>query len=381
MALLVPDIQPGNEAAEQAGYAVEAFLPLLAHMPLVDVRSPGEFAQGHIPGAVNVPLFEDAERAEVGTLYNRKGRQAAVLRGLALVGPKLVSLAQGARAAYDDFSHAGRKSAAGREGREDAAPAHDSPQLALHCARGGMRSQSMAWLLRTVGFQTHVLRGGYKTFRHFVLESFEKPWPLITLGGKTGAGKTEVLACLRRSGEQVLDLERLARHRGSAFGGFEDDPQPTREHFENRLAVALYHLDANRPIWVEDECENLGCVNVPSSLFRRLRAAPLALLETPEEDRLTRVLREYSDLPSQTIADALDRIQKRLGGLEHRRARAALDAGDLPTVARLLLAYYDKAYARQIAPRKPFIVVAADTPEEAAERLREASAARRGRDT
>jgi tRNA 2-selenouridine synthase len=235
-----------------------------------------------------------------------------------------------------------------------------------------MRSQSVAWLLRTAGLRVHVLRGGYKRFRHFVLASFERPWPLVTLGGKTGSGKTEVLACLRQSGEQVLDLEHLARHRGSAFGGFEDEPQPTREHFENRVAVALYHLDAKRPVWVEDESQNLGRVNVPAPLYQQLRAAPLALIETPEDARLARVLREYGNLSTQTVADSLDRIQKKLGGLEHRRARTALDAGDLPTIARLLLAYYDRAYARQIAPREPFAVIASPTPEKAAEGLLDA---------
>ena len=355
---------------EQAGlYAVEAFLPLLARMPLIDVRSPGEFTQGHVPGAVNLPLFDDAERAEVGTLYSRKGKQEAVLRGLALVGPKLVSLVRGARAAHEDFLRKRREFESGQEGQPPSVSC-EHPEVALHCLRGGMRSQSVAWLLSTAGLRVYVLHGGYKSFRRFVLASFERAWPLVALGGKTGSGKTEALACLRRSGEQTLDLEHLARHRGSAFGGVEDEPQPTREHFENRVAMALYYMDAQRPVWVEDESENLGRVNVPSPLYGQLRAAPLAVMETPEEDRLARVLCEYGNLPPQTIADSLDRIRKKLGGLEHSRARAALDAGDLPSVARLLLTYYDRAYARQITPRQPFAVVAAATPEEAAARLR-----------
>ncbi|MFN7899561.1 MAG: tRNA 2-selenouridine(34) synthase MnmH, partial [Synechococcaceae cyanobacterium] len=186
--------------------------------PLLDVRSPAEFAQGHIPGAINLPVFDDAERAEIGTLYKQQGREAAVLRGLALVGPRLESLAACLA--------------------ERAAASPGQP-LRLQCWRGGMRSDSVAWLAGRLGLATLVLQGGYKAYRQWVLAQFERAWPLRLLGGRTGTGKTALLLALRQRGVAVLDLEGLAHHRGSSFGGLGLPPQPSSEHYENRLATGL----------------------------------------------------------------------------------------------------------------------------------------------
>jgi tRNA 2-selenouridine synthase len=368
----VPDEQDGGNGARQEETAhVLFFLSLLERMPLLDVRSPAEFARGHIPGAVNTPLFDDAGRAEVGALYARVGQRAAFLRGLELAGSRLAFMARSAFAAWEGFPH--------NSGQLSEPPAPSTarpgmigeprPEIALHCWRGGMRSKSVAWLLRTAGLRTHVLRGGYKAFRRFVLASFEAPMRLMALGGRTGSGKTETLACLRENGAQVIDLESLAGHRGSAFGGYADKPQPSGEHFENSLAMALFRLDAGKPVWIEDESENLGNVNLPRSFYRQLRAAPLVLQETPGNARLARVLREYGDQTPEAIGTSLGRIQKRLGGLEHRRALEYLAAGDLPALARLLLAYYDRAYDKQAATRRPVAVIVAASPEDAARRI------------
>ena len=346
-----------SDRASMHSLGVEDFLRLCATLsralragpfPLADVRSPVEFAKGHIPGAVNIPLFSDEERAEVGTLYKHEGREIAMVRGLELVGPKLGALARAA------FSLCRGRTAG---------------EVALYCSRGGMRSSSMGWLLSTVGLRVHVLEGGYKAFRRHVLDSFERPQNLLVLGGKTGSGKTRVLERMAARGAQVVDLEGLARHRGSAFGALAGAPQPTREQFENDLAVVLERMNPALPVWVEDESENLGTVNVPRAFFRQLRASPLLILDVSDQVRLARVLEDYGSLPAEVMGRCLDHIKKRLGGLEHGRAHACLAANDLPGLAVILLGYYDRAYAKQAANRLSAATVHADDPDEAAERL------------
>lgn len=320
-------------------------------LALIDVRSPGEFRQGHMPGAVNLPLFSDEERAVVGTLYKRQGRNEAVFTGLGLVGPKMELLA--------------------RKASEIAGP---EQEVCLYCSRGGMRSRSMGWLFSQAGVRAHLLQGGYKTFRRHVLAFIEEicaadSLRLIALGGRTGSGKTEVLRLMASRGAQVIDLEGMARHRGSAFGGLPNTAQPTCEHFSNLLALALARCDQELPVWVEDESENIGTVNLPAPFYRKLRASALALLETPDSQRLERVLKDYGDMPRVEMGEALDRISKRLGGLEHKKARELLAAGDLRSLAALLLGYYDRAYDKQLHKRSPEAVVRAESPEQAAERL------------
>lgn len=304
-----------------------SFLNLRNHMPLLDVRSPSEFARGHIPGAVSFPLFNDEERAEVGTLYTQTGRQAAVVRGLALVGPKLSGMAE--------------------RGLELAG---ERRELALTCWRGGMRSASVAWLLQQAGITTHCLPGGYKAYRTYIQSLFALPWRLLVLGGMTGSGKTEILHALA-SQSQVIDLEGLAKHRGSAFGALPQEPQPTTEHFENRMGDALLPLDPAHPIWVEDECQNLGMINIPQAFYARMQAAPLIRLHTPRPDRLKRVLYGYDPARNNFAAEGMDRIRKRLGDENHRKAKAALAAGEYETAAGILLDYYDRAYEKQLRKR------------------------------
>lgn len=325
--------------------------PFPPTLPLVDVRSPAEFQQGHIPGAVNIPLFSDSERAKVGTVYKTLGRDEAVVQGLAFVGPRLEAMAR----AFLSLAAGGR-------------------DVAVYCSRGGMRSGSVAWLMRTLGLRAHVLEGGYKTFRRHVLAFFScfqdsPPYALRVLGGRTGSGKTEVLRLMAEKKAQVVDLEGLARHRGSAFGALEGIPQPSNEHFENLLALALKQCDPAFPVWVEDECENLGRINLPGAFFRCLRAAPLAVLEVPHEARLARVLADYGDTPKGEMLSGIDRIRKRLGGLEHKRAQAFLEENNMRELAEILLAYYDRAYEKQLRCRTPYAVVNAVAPADAARDL------------
>ncbi len=329
---------------------IHQFLDKAGHVPVIDVRSPGEFAHGHIPGAFNIPLFDDAERAKVGTRYKRAGRDAAVLTGLELIGPKLASFVKQSRRLSPDG------------------------EVLVHCWRGGMRSASFAWLLETAGLRVAgTLRQGYKAFRQEALHAFEKPLPLVVLGGQTGSGKTEILHSLRQLGEQVVDLEGLAHHKGSSFGAIGEAPQPTVEQFENELFAALRPLDPGRRIWLEDESATIGTVRIPHPFFAQMRRAPVFFLEVPKEERIGRLVQMYTGCDDALLAEAVERIHKRLGGQHYARAMQALSAGDYATVADVTLTYYDKAYLFGLSKRDPNTVhrlpVAGLSPAATAERL------------
>jgi tRNA 2-selenouridine synthase len=298
----------------------DEFLQRAAAVPVVDVRSPAEFAQGHIPGAVNIPLFSNEERAVVGTAYKQVSKDEALLRGLEYVGPKMAG-----------FVRQSKKLATQGE-------------VLVHCWRGGMRSGSFAWLLETAGLTVATLSGGYKAYRNEVLGRFTRPWQLLVLGGKTGSGKTEILKELQRAGEQVLDLEALAHHKGSSFGAIGQAPQPTSEHFENSIARELQQLDPTRRIWIEDESRTVGKCFVPLALWEQMRLAPVAFVDVPKEIRIQRLVREYACFDPALLFDATERIQKRLGGQHYQAAVQALQQHDYATVADITLTYYDKAY-------------------------------------
>lgn len=307
---------------------------LAGNVPVVDVRSPGEFRQGHIPGAHNLPLFDNAERAVVGTLYKQQGRDQAVLEGLRIVGPKLAGIVETCQGLAPDG------------------------HIRVHCWRGGERSGSVAWLLDKAGFaRVDVLRGGYKAFRNLVLESFNSPPPLKVLGGYTGTGKTETLDLLRAQGEQVIDLEGLAHHKGSSFGALGELPQPSTEHFENLLWKAVQDLSRTRPTWVEDESLMIGRVRIPGPFFEAMRRSTLYFADMPIEERADRLVVDYGRFPKEELAEAVRRIEKRLGPQHCKAALEALEQGDLRTVALITLHYYDKSYRRGLEGRDPGQVV------------------------
>jgi len=296
---------------------------------IIDVRSPGEFSDGHIPGAINIPLFTDEERAKVGTLYKQASPEAAMDAGLAFAGAKMKSLA--------------------RQGR--AAAQKSGSKLLIHCWRGGNRSKAMEWLFRFAGIDVARLAGGYKGYRT-ALHSFfnDNDFELHIIGGYTGAGKTEVLQYLREAGEQVIDFERLANHKGSAFGAIGEEEQPTNEQFENDLFEEFRKFDVRRPVWLENESKNIGKTYMPEGLWDKLRISKLFALEVSEEVRLNRALRYYSeDVNIVALKDCFDRIRKRLGGLAYQQAMQALDQQDLRTAAAIALKYYDKSYRFQLA--------------------------------
>ena len=304
------------------------FLEKFDGIPVIDVRSPKEFLQGHIPDAINLPLFDDEERKKVGTLYKKSGKEASLLLSLDIVGPKM---------SY--FVKTARKLSPDRE-------------ILIHCWRGGMRSASMAWLFETADFKVSVLNGGYKAYRKYIRQKIGEEANLIVVGGKTGCGKSEILYYLTKAAEQVLDLENIAHHKGSAFGDLGQENQPTNEQFENNLFQAWQKLDLNLPVWIEDESRGIGTVSIPEPLYNKIRQSIVIFLDVEKEIRITRLVKEYALFDPALLEDAILRINKKLGGLNTKLAIEALFNKDFNTAASILLTYYDKAYLKGLSMRE-----------------------------
>ena len=301
-----------------------------AEGPLVDVRSPGEFEQGHWPGAINLPLFTDQERAEVGTTYKQMGRSKAIEIGLKTTGPKLAELAEALKAIVDDHSGSG---------------------LRLYCWRGGMRSGSLAWLAELLDLQPRVLEGGYKSYRRWVLEQFQLQWPLRLLAGRTGTGKTELLKTLSAMDVAVVDLEGLAHHRGSSFGGLGMPPQPRTEHFENLLAEDLDRCRSiqAQQIWLEAESARIGNCQIPSALVLQMKSSPALEIRRSLQERVERLVEVYGLQGRQELQEATMRISRRLGPQRTRQAMEALEINRWDLACEAMLDYYDRCYEHELA--------------------------------
>jgi tRNA 2-selenouridine synthase len=233
----------------------------------------------------------------------------------------------------------------------DARP-EEQPPLLVHCWRGGMRSASFCWLLEQVGLQPMMLQGGYKAFRRAAHQAFGAERKLVVLSGMTGAGKTQKLHELAQSGQQTLDLEGLAHHRGSSFGAIGLPPQPTCEQFQNRVYMRLRELDSEQITWVEDESPSIGKVRVPDELWWMMRRSPAFVLQVDRRDRAENLAAEYGQLSAKLLADATQRLEKRLGRPRVTELLNDLDQGKLVDVAYKLLEYYDKTY-QHAAKRRP----------------------------
>jgi tRNA 2-selenouridine synthase len=311
-----------NPAEIQAkDLSIETFLREGRLGVMVDVRSPGEFQSGHIPGAINVPLFDDHERAEIGTLYKIRGKDEAVLRGIEIVSPKLADFIRSVK----DKSHADNK-------------------VYVYCFRGGMRSSSFCWLMETAGLEAWRLGGGYKRYRNEVLDFYRQPLPLVLVGGATGSGKTDVLRELKKLGRQVVDLEGLAHHKGSAFGFIGQAQQPAQQQFENDLHFEFSGLDLRQPVFLEDESFSIGTVRLPYELWLQMKEAPIVKLQLPFEARVKRLVDEYGQTSIETLKRPLLAIRNRLGPQHYKSALEHLEKGEFDKVAEITLHYYDKAY-------------------------------------
>ncbi len=314
--------------------SIGIYLSKYSDIPLIDVRSPGEFKQGHIPKAINIPLFSNDERAQVGTVYKQKSKQKAIDLGYIIVEPKLVSFI------------------------DESIRVAPSKVIVVHCWRGGMRSQSFAQHLHDNGFKkVYVIEKGYKAFRNFALSFFEQKFKLKILGGYTGSGKTDVLKVLKSKGEQVVDLEGLANHKGSAFGAIGEKEQPTTEQFQNNLFINMYRLNTNNVIWVEDESLNIGKVIIPQPLFTQMRDQMVYFMDISVAERAKYLSSTYGLFDKIKLKESILKIVKRLGSDRAKLAIEAIDRDDFEESARISLKYYDKFYLRGLEKRDPLMVI------------------------
>ncbi|MES1214793.1 MAG: tRNA 2-selenouridine(34) synthase MnmH [Bacteroidota bacterium] len=332
---------------------IEQFLDLAKQNPVIDVRSPGEYKHAHIPGAHSLPLFTDEERKIVGTSYKQESRGKAIKIGLDFFGPKMRKMVEEAESLV-----LSRESGVKTQPEDNGLMTPNSRLLLLYCWRGGMRSAGVAWLMDLYGFKVYTLAGGYKKFRNYVLDTFKLPFNFKILGGYTGSGKTEILKTLKEKGDAVVDLEDIAKHKGSAFGSIGMPPQPGQEMFENLLAQNLRSKTIKNydtpypPVWLEDESQRIGLVNIPNDIWNNMRQSPLYFLDIPFEERLNHVVREYGPLDQQKIIDAIGRIREKLGGLNAKNAIQLLEEGNTVESFRILLKYYDKFYLKALHNRE-----------------------------
>lgn len=300
---------------------IEDFFAKSINSIIIDVRTPLEFNNGHIIDSINLPIFSNEERVEVGTIYKNKGRKDAIKRGLELVGKKLANIISDTE--------------------------HNNPlkkDIIVYCWRGGMRSSSIAWLLDLYGFNVFVIKGGYKTYRKYALNFFENKFKFVVIGGKTGSGKTEIIENLKNNNLQIIDLERLANHKGSSFGHLGQNKQYKNEHFENLIFHQLIKLNLSNPIFIENESQKIGVNFIPNSLFSQIRNAPLINIEITKDERIQRLVEDYSTFSFEELKSSLVSISKRLGGQNLKLAVEALESKNFKLVVEIALKYYDKTY-------------------------------------
>jgi tRNA 2-selenouridine synthase len=309
----------------------QALAELQSFGAIIDARSQSEFAEDHIPGAVNYPVLDDAERALIGTLHKQDSAFAARKRGAALVARNI--------AAHLDTAFFDRP----RDWRP-----------LVYCWRGGQRSGAMTHVLGRVGWHARQLDGGYRAYRRAVLAALES-LPLAldfrVICGTTGSGKSRLLRCLQAAGAQVLDLEAIAQHRGSVLGDLPASPQPSQKWFESQLWDALRQLDAARPVFVESESRKIGSVHLPQALIGRIRAAPCLVIDLPLHERVRLLRQEYAhfELNAAALGMQLDCLTALHGHERISQWKALASAGHWDEmVERLLVEHYDPAYLRSI---------------------------------
>jgi tRNA 2-selenouridine synthase len=323
---------------------IEEFIRLSLIHPILDVRSPSEYKHAHIPLSKSLPLFDDQERTIVGTIYKNQSRENAIKKGLEYFGRKMSKIIEDAEEVTKNHVNSGSKT------------------ILIHCWRGGMRSAGIAWLLDLYGFKVITLKGGYKSFRNWVLDTLLEPFPFIIIGGYTGSGKTEIIHELTTKHKYfTIYLEGIACHKGSAFGAIGQNAQPTQEMFENLLAFDIYKIKVDelfidkRFVFIEDESQRIGTINLPQGFWINLKSCPTIFLEIPFKERLEYITNHYGKLDKNQLAAAITRIQKRLGGLETKLSLGFLLDEDFESCFSILLNYYDKLYKKALERKSEFL--------------------------
>jgi len=322
-----------SEKPTNSSYLVTDFRNLTS--PIIDVRSPSEYYQGHWPGAVNIPLFSDSERETIGKSYKKESRLKAILEGLKVSIPNAKNL-------IEIILQITIK----KEGK--------NKSLRIYCWRGGMRSSAFAWLARTIGIRTYLLKGGYKSYRKWVLNQFDADLPIRLIGGKTGTRKTDLLNYINEENIYVIDLEGIANHRGSSFGSLGMEKQPTTQQFENILAESLdeFHKNDNTiEIWLEAESSNLGKCRIPNMLYSQMQKAPILEIIKTKNERVENLVNLYSQNSQKELENAVERIQKRLGPQRTKEALLAIKKKEWSKACEAMLDYYDKCYEYELNKR------------------------------
>lgn len=312
---------------------INDFLKLTEGHPIIDVRTPAEFADGHITGAINIPIFSNEERAVVGTKYKQESKDTAIAQALEYIAQKT-----------DEYL-------------DKLLQVTTSNKIGVYCWRGGFRSTGMGHLFETQDKQVFRLSGGYKAYRNFVLDTFKLDYDLLVLGGMTGSGKTEILQEIFKTDEQVLDLEGLANHKGSAFGALGQMVQPTNQQFENDLSGKLREFKTDKKIWLEDESRMIGRVKIPDDLFTQIRRSTVLKLEVPKQIRINRLIKDYAEFDKNDLVRSINNISRRLGGLSTKKAIKAIEENDFYTAADIILNYYDKTYKYGLSKREEQTII------------------------
>jgi len=312
---------------------IQEFLRISKDLPVIDVRTPAEFSDGHITGALNIPIFSNEERAVVGTKYKKESKDTAIAQALEYIAEKI-----------DHYLNELHKFVPDQE-------------VFVYCWRGGFRSEGMGQLFQTTGKKVYRLDGGYKAYRNFVLDSFKIKYNLIVIGGMTGSGKTEILEEIGKINKQMLDLEGIANHKGSAFGALGQADQPTTQQFENDLASQLNRFDIEQSIWLEDESRMIGRVKIPDDLFTQIRNTTVIKIEVSKKNRINRLVKDYANFSKIDLINSINNISRRLGGLNTKLAIEAIEQEDYSIATEIILDYYDKTYTYGLEKRKEQTVI------------------------
>lgn len=308
--------------------SIDQFLDSRSNWVLLDVRSEAEFEHAHIPGAVNIPLLRNEERVIIGTIFKKQGREAAVKMGYELIGPRFLSLFNAYKSAIAD------------------------KKALFYCWRGGLRSNISATIFEWGGYQTAVLKNGYKAFRKKAIFGCPDIKNLQVLSGFTGVGKTEILHLLQSKSVQIVDLEGLAHHKGSALGALGMPAQNSNEMFENELYYLVSNYNLELPIFTENESRRIGNNIIPLWFWQVMAPQRHIEITVPFDIRLERILKEYGLFNASELAQCCSKVEKRMGGQNLKRALNLLEVGDIQGWAKVMMEYYDKTYNHSSAENK-----------------------------